>query len=81
MDAKRVDRVTVVGAVKKPGVYEIPRGSSDLLAAIVTAGGLADDAGTEVEIRSPARPATSASTSFPPASQARVVSRSKTATW
>ncbi len=50
---KRVNRVTVVGAVKKPGVYEIPKRNSDLLAAIVAAEGLDEDAGTNVEIRNP----------------------------
>jgi polysaccharide export outer membrane protein len=55
MEKKRVNRITVVGAVSKPGVYELPRGSSDLLAAIVAAGGLAEDAGIDVDVRSPAR--------------------------
>ncbi|NOX53114.1 MAG: hypothetical protein GXP27_01475 [Planctomycetes bacterium] len=55
MKQQRVNRVTVVGAVKKPGIYSLPRGSSDLLAALVAAGGLADDAGTDVEIRQPNR--------------------------
>ena len=48
---KRINRVTVVGAVKKPGVYDISRSSSHLLAAIVSAGGLSEDAGSDVEIR------------------------------
>lgn len=56
MKHQRMNRVMVVSAVKKPGVYELPRGRSDLLAAIVAAGGLADDAGTMVEIRNPRRP-------------------------
>jgi polysaccharide export outer membrane protein len=54
MEKKRVNKVTVIGAVNEPGIYDVPRGSSDLLAALVAAGGLAEDAGTEVEIRSPA---------------------------
>ncbi|HET6426035.1 MAG TPA: polysaccharide biosynthesis/export family protein [Planctomycetaceae bacterium] len=53
MKQQRTNKVTVVGAVKEPGVKSIPRGSSDLLAALVAAGGLADDAGTNVEIRNP----------------------------
>jgi polysaccharide export outer membrane protein len=53
MKKQRANRVTVVGAVKKPGVYSIPRGRSDLLAAIVAAEGLSEDAGTQVEIRNP----------------------------
>jgi polysaccharide export outer membrane protein len=48
---KRINRVTVVGAVKKPGVYDISRSSSHLLAAIVSAGGLSEDAASDVEIR------------------------------
>ena len=56
MKRQRVNRVTVVGAVKNPDVYELPRGRCDLLAAIVAAGGLDDDAGTKVEIRNPIRP-------------------------
>ncbi|MDH3716878.1 MAG: SLBB domain-containing protein [Planctomycetota bacterium] len=55
MEKKRVNKITVVGAVEKPGTYELPRGSSDLLAALVAASGLSEEAGTEVEIRSPAR--------------------------
>jgi polysaccharide export outer membrane protein len=51
MKQKRVNKVTVVGAVENPGVYELPRGSSSLLAAIVAAGGLGDEAGTSVLIR------------------------------
>lgn len=53
MKKQRVNRVTIVGGVKEPGVYELPSGSSDLLAALVAAGGLAEDAGTAVEIRNP----------------------------
>lgn len=55
MKNQRVNRVTVVGAVKEAGVYELPRGQSDLLAALTAAGGLAEDAGTTVEIRTPDR--------------------------
>jgi len=53
MKQQRVNHVTVVGAVKEPGVYRIPRGQSDLLAALVAAGGIAENAGTKVEIRNP----------------------------
>ncbi len=49
----RTNRVTVIGAVANPAVYELPRGSSSLLAAIVAAGGLSSDAGAAVEIRRP----------------------------
>jgi len=55
MKRQRVSRVTVIGAVSEPGVYELPRGDSSLLAAIVAAGGLAEEAGPDVEIRRPVR--------------------------
>ena len=44
-------RVTVVGAVESPGTYELPAVSSDLLAALIAAGGLSEKASTIVEIR------------------------------
>ena len=50
---QRLNRVTVVGAVEEPGTKELPRGSSFLLEALVAAGGIAEDAGTMVEIRRP----------------------------
>lgn len=50
---QRVNRITVIGAVKEQGVFSIPRRSSDLVAALVAAGGLASDAGTAIEIRQP----------------------------
>jgi protein involved in polysaccharide export with SLBB domain len=40
----------VLGAVAKPGVVELPRGSSDLISALAAAGGLAKDAGTKVDV-------------------------------
>ena len=51
MQQMRMNRVKVVGGVRNPGVYELPRGSSDLIAAIFAAGGLAENAGTRVEVR------------------------------
>lgn len=48
--SKAVNRITVLGAVKRPGVHEIARGGCDLLTTIAAAGGLSDSAGTEVEI-------------------------------
>jgi polysaccharide export outer membrane protein len=51
MKRQRTNKVTVIGAVEEPGVYELPRASSSLLAAVVGAGGLAEDAGSDVEIR------------------------------
>jgi len=46
-----VSKVAVVGAVKKPGSYELPRGSTSLMAALVAAEGLSKEAGPIVEIR------------------------------
>jgi polysaccharide export outer membrane protein len=45
-----VNRITVLGAVARPGVVELPRGTSDLASALAAAGGLAKDAGTQVDI-------------------------------
>lgn len=53
MKRQATNRVMVAGAVKNQGYYNLPRGSSDLLSALVAAGGLADDAGTNVEVRNP----------------------------
>jgi polysaccharide export outer membrane protein len=51
--ARHSNQVFVTGAVVNPGVYPLPSVSSDLLAALVAAGGLTEDAGTIVEIRHP----------------------------
>lgn len=56
MKRQRTNRIAVMGAVEEQGVYELPRGGSSLLGAIVAAGGLTEDAGPEVEIRRAARP-------------------------
>lgn len=48
---RKTNRILVVGAVKDPGVKEIPVAESDLLSILFHAGGLADDAGTNIEIR------------------------------
>jgi polysaccharide export outer membrane protein len=45
-----VNRVTVLGAVTKPGVKKVPRGSSDVLSAVAAAGGFSKDASTQVEV-------------------------------
>jgi len=42
--------VTVIGAVSEPGVHKLPIGASDVLSAIAAAGGLTEEAGTEVQI-------------------------------
>lgn len=48
---RKTIRVTIVGAVKNPGAYELPAINSDLLAALNAAGGLNEQASTIVEIR------------------------------
>ncbi len=53
---RRSHRVTVVGAVEKPNTYEISATSSDVLSAIVQAGGLTESAGTVVEVKHPPTP-------------------------
>ena len=53
MKQPKMNRVEVVGAVEKPGVYELRAGKSDLLHALTQAGGLAKNADTTVEIRHP----------------------------
>lgn len=47
---RHVNRITVVGAVETPGVYELSDDGSDLLGAVAAAGGLTDEAGLQVEI-------------------------------
>ncbi len=55
MKQRKTVQVRVVGAVKTPGVYQLPAAGGDLLAALVAAGGLNEEAGTEIEIRHPNR--------------------------
>jgi len=47
---KAINRITVLGAVKNPGVHEIPRGSCDVVSALAAAGGLTEEAGVDLEI-------------------------------
>jgi polysaccharide biosynthesis/export protein len=47
---RATNRVTVLGAVAKPGVVELPRGSSDIASALAAAGGLSNLAGTQLEV-------------------------------
>jgi polysaccharide export outer membrane protein len=47
---KAINHITVLGAVKNPGLIEVPRNSSDVVSAIALAGGMTEEAGTEVEI-------------------------------
>ncbi|GDY10265.1 hypothetical protein LBMAG52_37530 [Planctomycetia bacterium] len=58
MKKQRTNQIRVIGAVKNQGIYNLPRGSSDLFSAFVAAGGLADDAGTVVDVRNPSAPNT-----------------------
>ena len=51
--ARRTNRVTVLGAVEKPGEYELPVSNSNLVAALIAAGGLDPQADSIVEIRQP----------------------------
>jgi len=55
MKQQKMNKVMVIGAVKKPGLYQLPRGKSDVLTAIYAAEGLEDDAGTSIEVRNPTR--------------------------
>ncbi|MCH7751180.1 MAG: SLBB domain-containing protein [Planctomycetes bacterium] len=50
IESKAVRSVTVLGAVNKPGVYELPYGNCNLVTALAAAGGLTTEAGTEVQI-------------------------------
>ncbi len=51
----RKNRISVGGAVKRPGTYELPRSSSSLAAALNKAWGLDSTAGVEIEIKRGAR--------------------------
>lgn len=57
MKERQMTKVTVVGAVNKPGTQELPRGSRSMLLALVAAGGLTPEASLDVEIRRTAPPA------------------------
>ncbi len=51
MKEQRSNRINVIGAVPEEGTYELPRGISCVMNAIVAAGGLSEDAGQMIEIR------------------------------
>jgi len=53
MKQRKLHYVTVMGAVKHPDEYAIPAEACTLLAALVAADGLSEDAGTYVEVRAP----------------------------
>ena len=55
MKEKKVNRVLVVGEVRREGEVELRRAGSTLLAALVAAGGPTEEASLDVEIRRPAR--------------------------
>lgn len=54
VEHRKSNQITILGAVTKEGTYELPSNQSDVLAALVAAGGLAEDADTVIEIRTPA---------------------------
>lgn len=51
---KKMNYVRVLGAVKKPGLHELPPNASDIVSALAAAEGLAENAGENVEVRNPA---------------------------
>ena len=51
IEEKRTNKVRVIGGVNRPQVYELPADQSDVLTAITMAGGLAEDAGDKIEVR------------------------------
>jgi polysaccharide export outer membrane protein len=53
----RQHRITVTGAVQHPGVYTLPRQSSNLVSALAAAGGLSREAGAVISIHSRKNPA------------------------
>jgi len=52
---RKVNQITVAGAVNKPGSHDLPAGASTLAAALVAAGGLSDAASPIVEVQNPSR--------------------------
>lgn len=52
---QKMNKVRVLGAVKAPGLYELPPNASDVVSAIAAAQGLEKDAGQKVEVRNPYR--------------------------
>jgi len=50
MKEQRTNHVRIIGAVRSPGVKQLPRGSSDLLSALVAAGNLSEKASPEIQI-------------------------------
>lgn len=54
MEEQKTNKIYVSGGVVKQGMVELPRGNSTLLAAILAAEGLSEDASPDVTIRRPA---------------------------
>lgn len=52
---QRMNKVRVLGAVRAPGLYDLPPHASDVVSAIAAAQGLEKDAGQTVEVRNPYR--------------------------
>jgi polysaccharide export outer membrane protein len=55
IEEKKVNRVMVIGEVEEPGEVEVRCAGSTLLAVLVAAGGLTEEASLGVEIRRPAK--------------------------
>ncbi len=53
VDDRRTSRVTVLGAIDKPGEYEMDTTNCDLLTAIGLAGGMTEAADTVIEVSQP----------------------------
>ena len=53
VEQRQTNRVTVLGAVAEPGTYDLDSATSNLLAAISSAGGLGEDSSQIIEIRQP----------------------------
>lgn len=78
MKEQRKNSITVVGAVEDPGVHELPRDSSNLMAAILAAGGTEENAGTKIQIHNPSGPSILATdTSGPNASNIQQASHNE----
>ena len=56
IDSRRFNRVTVAGAVNKPGIYDLPAVASNLRTALLTAGGLSEGANPIVDLSDPGVP-------------------------
>ena len=71
---RHANLVTVLGAVNKPGSYEIPVANSDILSALMAAEGISEDAGTILEIWHPPQATSVPNRNQPPAAVAELTS-------